>query len=179
MKTIFKHRWAWLLCWSLLFLSAACSDDTPVTPPDNPSGGEEDDNTEWVSVDPAPDTWDEQRRAGITYQLLVYSFADSDGDGWGDLRGLTDKLDYLQQLGVSALWLSPIHPAMSYHGYDVTDYTAVNPRLGTLADLDRLLTEAHNRDIKIYLDYVLNHTGKDHPWFVAAKASEDNRVYVI
>ena len=174
MKTIFKHRWAWLLCWSLLFLSAACSDDTPVTPPDNPSGGEEDDNTEWVSVDPAPDTWDEQRRAGITYQLLVYSFADSDGDGWGDLRGLTDKLDYLQQLGVSALWLSPIHPAMSYHGYDVTDYTAVNPRLGTLADLDRLLTEAHNRDIKIYLDYVLNHTGKDHPWFVAAKASEDN-----
>ena len=131
-------------------------------------------NTEWVSVDPAPDTWDEQRRAGITYQLLVYSFADSDGDGWGDLRGVTDKLDYLQQLGVSALWLSPIHPAMSYHGYDVTDYTAVNPRLGTLADFDRLLSEAHSRGIKIYLDYVLNHTGKDHPWFIAAKESEDN-----
>ena len=174
MKAIFRHTWAWLFCWSLLLLAAACSDDTPVTPPDNPSGGGEDDNTEWVSVDPAPDTWDEQRRAGITYQLLVYSFADSDGDGWGDLRGVTDKLDYLQQLGVSALWLSPIHPAMSYHGYDVTDYTAVNPRLGTLADFDRLLSEAHSRGIKIYLDYVLNHTGKDHPWFIAAKESEDN-----
>ena len=145
MKAIFRHTWAWLFCWSLLLLSAACSDDNPVTPPDDPQGGGNEDNTEWTAVSPSPDEWDEQRRAGITYQLLVYSFADSDEDGWGDLRGVTDKLDYLQQLGVSALWLSPIHPAMSYHGYDVTDYTAVNPRLGTLADLDRLLTEAHRR----------------------------------
>ena len=174
MKAIFRHTWTWLFCWSLLLLSAACSDDNPVPPPDAPQGGGNDDNTEWVAVTPAPDSWDNERRAGITYQLLVYSFADSDGDGWGDLRGVTDKLDYLQQLGVSALWLSPIHPAMSYHGYDVTDYTAVNPRLGTLADFDRLLSEAHSRGIKIYLDYVLNHTGKDHPWFIAAKESEDN-----
>ena len=120
MKAIFRHTWAWLFCWSLLLLSAACSDDNPVTPPDDPQGGGNEDNTEWTAVSPSPDEWDEQRRAGITYQLLVYSFADSDEDGWGDLRGVTDKLDYLQQLGVSALWLSPIHPAMSYHGYDVT-----------------------------------------------------------
>ena len=174
MNIPFKYLFTWLLLGSLLFLSAACSDDNPVTPPDNPSGGGGDeDKTEWVTVSPAPDTWDEQRRAGITYQLLIYSFADSDGDGWGDLRGITSKLDYLQQLGVSALWLSPIHPSMSYHGYDVTDYTAVNPRLGTLADFDRLLSEAHSRNIKIYLDYVLNHTGKDHPWFLAAKESTD------
>ena len=175
MNIPFKYLFTWLLLGSLLFLSAACSDDNPVTPPDNPSGGGGDeDKTEWVTVSPAPDTWDEQRRAGITYQLLIYSFADSDGDGWGDLRGITSKLDYLQQLGVSALWLSPIHPSMSYHGYDVTDYTAVNPRLGTLADFDRLLSEAHSRNIKIYLDYVLNHTGKDHPWFLAAKESTDS-----
>ena len=174
MKAIFRHTWARLFCWSLLLLAAACSDDNPVAPPDAPQGGGNEDNTEWTAVTPSPDEWDEERRAGITYQLLVYSFADSDGDGWGDLRGVTDKLDYLQQLGVSALWLSPIHPAMSYHGYDVTDYTAVNPRLGTLADFDRLLSEAHSRGIKIYLDYVLNHTGKDHPWFIAAKESEDN-----
>ena len=137
MKAIFKHTWTWFFCWSLLLLAASCSDDNPVTPPDVPQGGGNEDNTEWTAVTPSPDEWDEERRAGITYQLLVYSFADSDGDGWGDLRGVTDKLDYLQQLGVSALWLSPIHPAMSYHGYDVTDYTAVNPRLGTLADFDR------------------------------------------
>ena len=174
MNIPFKHLLAWLLFGSLLFLSAACSDDNPVTPPDDPQGGGNEEETEWVAVTPAPDTWDEQRRADITYQLLVYSFADSDGDGWGDLRGITSKLDYLQQLGVSALWLSPIHPSMSYHGYDVTDYTAVNPRLGTLADFDRLLSEAHSRNIKIYLDYVLNHTGKDHPWFLAAKESTDS-----
>ena len=161
MKAIFRHTWARLFCWSLLLLAAACSDDNPVAPPDAPQGGGNEDNTEWTALTPSPDEWDEERRAGITYQLLVYSFADSDGDGWGDLRGVTDKLDYLQQLGVSALWLSPIHPAMSYHGYDVTDYTAVNPRLGTLADFDRLLSEAHSRGIKIYLDYVLNHTGAE------------------
>ena len=175
MKAFLRFPLAWLLFGSLLFLSASCSDDNPVTPPDvPPGGGGNDDNTEWAAVTPSPDTWDEQRRADITYQLLVYSFADSDGDGWGDLNGITSKLDYLQQLGISALWLSPIHPAMSYHGYDVTDYTAVNPRLGTMADFDRLLSEAHSRGIKIYLDYVLNHTGKDHPWFIAAKESADN-----
>ena len=174
MNISFKHLLAWLLLGSLLLLSAACSDDNPVTPPDDPQGGGNDDNTEWVAVTPAPDSWDNERRADITYQLLVYSFADSDGDGWGDLRGVASKLDYLQRLGVSALWLSPIHPAMSYHGYDVTDYTAVNPQLGTMADFEHLLSEAHSRGIKIYLDYVLNHTGKDHPWFLAAKESEDN-----
>ena len=77
-------------------------------------------------------------------------------------------------MGVGAIWLSPIHPAMSYHGYDVTDYTTVNPQYGTMADFERLVTEAHQRDIKVYLDYVMNHTGKDHPWFVSAKASPDS-----
>ena len=162
----------------LALLLTACGDDTPITPApapepgggDEPSGGQ----TEWVTVTPRPDEWDGQRRAGITYQLLVYSFADSDGDGTGDLPGLTARLDYLDRMGISALWLSPIHPAMSYHGYDVTDYTAVNPRLGTMADFDRLLQEAHARGIKVYLDFVLNHTGKDHPWFQSAKADADS-----
>ncbi|MEO5247424.1 alpha-amylase SusG, partial [Bacteroides ovatus] len=103
-----------------------------------------------------------------------YSFADSDGDGYGDLNGVTQKLDYLNQLGVKALWLSPIHPCMSYHGYDVTDYTKVNPQLGTESDFDRLVTEAHNRGIKIYLDYVMNHTGTAHPWFTEASSSSES-----
>ena len=160
----------------LALLLTACGDDTPITPAPEPGGGDEPSGgpTEWVTVTPRPDEWDGQRRAGITYQLLVYSFADSDGDGTGDLPGLTARLDYLDRMGVSALWLSPIHPAMSYHGYDVTDYTAVNPAFGSMADFDRLLQEAHARGIKVYLDFVLNHTGKDHPWFLEAKADADS-----
>ena len=112
--------------------------------------------------------------SGITYQLLVYSFADSDGDGCGDFRGIENKLDYLKDLGVQALWLSPIHKASSYHGYDVIDYTSVNPDYGTEADFKSLLSSAHKKGIKIYLDYVLNHSSKDNPWFLEAKADPDS-----
>lgn len=162
-----------LLLWSIFLLPlAACSDDDPVTPGtggEEPGGGGEP-AAEWVAVSPQPDEWDGQTRADITYQLLVYSFADSNADGMGDLTGIIDKLDYLTELGVSAIWLSPVHPAMSYHGYDVTDYSAVNPQYGTMADFSRLVTSAHGKGIRVYLDYVMNHTGKDHPWFIAAKA---------
>lgn len=112
--------------------------------------------------------------SGITYQLLVYSFCDSDGDGCGDFAGITSKLDYLKGLGVSALWLSPIHPASSYHGYDVNDYSSVNPDYGTEADFKALLDAAHSKGIKIYLDFVLNHTSKDHEWFLDAKKSSES-----
>ena len=108
--------------------------------------------------------------ANITYQLNVYSFADSDGDGWGDLKGVTRHLDYFESLGVSALWLSPIQACMSYHGYDVTDYSAINPKLGTEADFKDLIDKAKAKGIDIYMDYVLNHSGSDNPWFTAAKA---------
>ena len=111
----------------------------------------------------------------ITYQLLVYSFADSDGDGTGDFRGIESKLDYLKDLGAGALWLSPIHPSSSYHGYDVTDYTTVNPEYGTEADFKHLIDAAHSMDIKIYIDYVLNHSSKDHPWFLDAKNNENSQ----
>lgn len=156
----------------LILFVASCSDGEGVEPIPEPEP--EPTPTEWSSITAAPDTWDNQKRADISYQLLVYSFADSDGDGCGDFNGITAKLDYLQQMGVGAIWLSPIHPAMSYHGYDVTDYTTVNPQYGTMADFERLVTEAHQRNIKIYLDYVMNHTGKDHPWFVSAKSSPDS-----
>lgn len=129
---------------------------------------------DWSAVAASPDTWDNQKRADISYQLLVYSFADGNGDGYGDINGLISKLDYINSLGVKAIWLSPIHPSPSYHGYDVTDYTKVNPKFGTENDFDRLITEARNRGIKVYLDYVLNHTSVEHPWFQAAKASTDS-----
>lgn len=120
---------------------------------------------------PVPVTPERTGESGITYQLLVYSFADSDGDGCGDFKGIQSKLDYLKDMGVQALWLSPIHPASSYHGYDVLDYSGINPDYGTEADFKSLLSAAHAKGIKIYLDYVLNHTSKDNPWFLSAKSS--------
>lgn len=121
-----------------------------------------------------PDPWDGVKRADISYQVLVYSFADGDGDTKGDLKGLTERLDYLDEMGVSAVWLSPIHPSSSYHGYDVLDYEAVNPTFGTDADLQAFIDAAHARGIRVYLDYVLNHTGKEHPWFRDAISSEQS-----
>lgn len=121
-----------------------------------------------------PDPVISEGPSGITYQLLVYSFCDSDGDGCGDFAGIISKLDYLKQMGVGAIWLSPIHPSSSYHGYDVNDYTSVNPDYGTEADFKALLDAAHSKDIKVYIDYVLNHTSKDHEWFLDAKQSADS-----
>jgi alpha-amylase len=104
----------------------------------------------------------------IFYEIFVRSFRDSNGDGIGDFNGITEKLDYLQDLGIKGLWLMPIHPTPSYHGYHVTDYYEVNPEYGTMEDFRRLLEEAHKRDIKIIIDFVLNHTSDRHPWFQAA-----------
>ena len=124
---------------------------------------------------PVPVAFDGTKRASTTYQLLVYSFADSDGDGIGDFKGIEQRLDYLDALGVTALWLSPIHPADSYHGYDVTDYYTVNPAYGTEADFQSLVKAAEAKGIRIYLDYVLNHTGKGHPWFIQALADPSSQ----
>ena len=109
-----------------------------------------------------------QRGSGVYYEIFVRSFADSNGDGVGDLNGITARLDYLKWLGVSGLWLTPIYPSPSYHGYDVTNYFAVNPQLGTLADFHRLVHEAHSRGIKVLIDMVLNHTSDRNPWFQQA-----------
>src|SRR5574344_2846108 len=120
---------------------------------------------------PGPETPERTGESGISYQMLVYSFADSDGDGCGDFKGIQSRLDYLKEMGVQSIWLSPIHPASSYHGYDVLDYSGINPDYGTEADFKSLLSAAHAKGIKIYLDYVLNHTSKDNPWFLSAKSS--------
>ncbi|MDX2163514.1 MAG: alpha-amylase family glycosyl hydrolase [bacterium] len=114
-------------------------------------------------------------RTGIVYQIYPRSFNDSNGDGIGDLAGITAKLDYLQWLGVDALWLSPIFPSpMKDFGYDVADYVGIHPMFGTLADFDHLLEQAHGRGIKILLDLVPNHTSDQHPWFIESRASRDN-----
>ena len=115
-----------------------------------------------------------QKPGKISYQLLVYTFADSDNDGIGDFKGITDKLDYLDALGVSAIWLSPVHPADSYHGYDVQDYTMINLKYGSEADFKNLIDAAHSKGIKVYMDYVLNHTGKGNVWFAEAKKGPES-----
>jgi alpha-glucosidase len=100
---------------------------------------------------------------------------DSDGDGVGDLTGLISRLDYLRWLGVDAVWISPLYPSpMKDFGYDVADYTAIHPLFGTLADFDRLIREAHARDLKVILDFVPNHSSDQHPWFVESRSSRDN-----
>lgn len=114
-------------------------------------------------------------RDGVIYQIYPRSFADANGDGLGDLDGIIGKLDYLSELGVDAVWLSPIYPSPDADfGYDVADHTAVDPRFGTLDDFDRLVAEAHARGIRIVLDLVLNHTSEAHPWFIESRSSTGN-----
>lgn len=106
----------------------------------------------------------------VTYEVFVRTFADSNGDGIGDLRGLTSRLDYLQSLGVEALWLMPISPSPSYHKYDVTDYRAIDPEYGTMEDFEVFVAEAKKRGLRVILDLVINHTARQHPWFQEALA---------
>ena len=108
----------------------------------------------------------------VWYEVFVRSFQDSDGDGVGDLRGVTQRLDYLADLGIGGIWLMPIHPSPSYHGYDVADYRDVNPEYGTMEDLVDLLDAAHARGMRVIIDFVPNHTSSSHPWFQAALAGD-------
>lgn len=110
-----------------------------------------------------------QNLTEVYYEIFVRSFQDSSADGIGDFQGIIQRLDYLQDLGITGLWLMPIHPSPSYHGYDVMDYYDVNPEYGTLEDFKMLLSEAHNRNIKIIIDLVVNHTSDQHPWFIASQ----------
>lgn len=128
---------------------------------------------------PAPQWNNGWTRGAVFYEVFVRSFKDSNGDGIGDLKGLISKLDYLndgnpathQDLGVDALWLMPIFKSPSYHGYDTTDYRVINPDYGTNQDFALLLSEAHRRGIRVIVDFVMNHTGSDHPWFVDSASS--------
>jgi alpha-amylase len=113
---------------------------------------------------------------GVTYEIFVRAFADSDGDGIGDINGMTSRLDYLKDLGVEAVWLMPIMKSPTYHKYDVVDYYAIDPEYGTMEDFKNFLSEAHKRDIKVVIDYVINHTGSDHPWFLES-ANNKNSPY--
>lgn len=119
----------------------------------------------------APPWW----RGAVIYQVYLRSFADSDGDGLGDLGGLRARLGHIAAMGVDGLWLGPFHPTPDRDfGYDVSDHLAVDPRFGTLDEFDRLLREAHARGLKLIIDQVWSHTAAEHPWFIESRASRDN-----
>jgi oligo-1,6-glucosidase len=113
--------------------------------------------------------------SAVVYQVYPRSFADSTGDGVGDLTGITSRLDHLQRLGVDVVWLSPIYRSPNAdNGYDISDYQDIDPAFGTLEDFDRLLADVHERGMKLVMDLVVNHTSDEHPWFVESRSSKDN-----
>ncbi len=124
--------------------------------------------TEPTILDTLAEAYPEQ---DVYYHIFVRSFADSDGDGIGDLKGITNNLDYLAELGITALWLMPINPSPSYHGYSVTDYYGIEEDYGTMEDFNELISEAKNRGIDIIIDLVINHTSDQHPWYISARSS--------
>jgi glycosidase len=131
---------------------------------------------DYITVEPRD--WDNVHwwNGRVFYEIFVRSFYDSDGDGIGDFQGLIQQLDYLNDgdpsttddLGITGIWLMPIHPSPSYHGYDVVDYRSINPDYGTMADFKTFLDAAHQRGIRVILDYVMNHSSSQHPWFLKA-----------
>ena len=114
-------------------------------------------------------------KESVVYQIYPRSFCDSNHDGIGDLNGITEKMDYLQELGVDVIWLSPVYQSPNDdNGYDISDYRAIIKEFGTMDDFDRMLQEAHKRGIKIVMDLVVNHTSDEHPWFIESKSSKNN-----
>src|SRR5688572_5042721 len=106
----------------------------------------------------------------VIYELHIKAFRDSNGDGIGDFNGLLEKLDYLQELGISAIWLLPFYPSPQRDdGYDIADYFGIHPQYGTLEDFDRFLEEAHRRGLRVFTELVINHTSDQHPWFQRAR----------
>jgi alpha-amylase len=111
----------------------------------------------------------------VFYEIFVMSFYDSTGDGIGDINGVTQKLDYLQDLGIEGIWLMPVNPSPSYHKYDVIDYYDIDPQYGTIDDFKHFIKEAHSRNIKVIMDLVVNHSSSKHPWFIDALTSVDSK----
>src|SRR3954452_2340540 len=115
---------------------------------------------------------DQWWNSAVVYQVYPRSFADADGDGMGDLRGVIDHLDHLAELGVDVVWLSPVYPSpQDDNGYDISDYQDIEPVFGTLADFDALLAGVHDRGMRLLMDLVVSHSSDEHPWFADSRSS--------
>ena len=144
---------------SIILLTSILFSSLPLTACNPNSTGDKEDEVTLNIIDDSYRNW---------YEIFVYSFYDTNNDGIGDLNGVTEKLDYIQEMGFNGIWLMPIHPSPTYHKYDVTDYYAIHPDYGTLDDFKNLVVEAHKRGIRIIIDLVVNHTSNSHPWFTEA-----------
>jgi alpha-glucosidase len=123
------------------------------------------------SQEPVDHWW----KHAVIYEIYPRSFQDSNGDGAGDLKGITSRLDYLQELGIDAIWITPMYPSPGVdYGYDISDYTSIDPQYGSMADFDHLVAEAKKRDIRVIMDYVINHTSDQHAWFKESRSSRTN-----
>ena len=180
-KRMAIHMMLCLLLIVLLLVGCAHNGTDPVnnTAPDDSSGAAVDlqpsENREAVLTEKAlseikllGESPDDNYRTW--YEIFVYSYCDSDGDGIGDLQGVISKLDTLQELGINGIWLMPIHPSTTYHKYNVSDYYEIDPAYGTMEDFEQLLAECESRGIRVIIDLVINHSGSEHPWFKAATA---------
>jgi oligo-1,6-glucosidase len=147
----------------LVLLLAACAPAAPAPAPPTPAGAE--------AAAPHRAWWKEV----VVYQVYPRSFEDSDGDGVGDIRGITSRLDYIKSLGVDVVWLNPVYQSPNNdNGYDISDYRAIMPQMGSMADFDAMLAGMHRRGIKLVMDLVVNHTSDEHPWFQQSRSSRDN-----
>ncbi len=128
-----------------------------------------------ILAKPAAAQQDDWWKHAVIYEIYPRSFQDSNGDGIGDINGITSRLDYLHDLGIDAIWITPMYPSPGVdYGYDISDYTAIDPIYGTMADFDRLVAEAQKRGIRVIMDYVINHTSDQHPWFIESRSSRTN-----
>jgi alpha-amylase len=164
-----------VLAWAALSLSVVLLAACKTPPMFQPAPRLPDVDTSVVAPSPNDSALPAQWHRGAFMQVFVRAYQDSNGDGMGDLKGLTQRLDHLKDLGVRGLWLMPITPsADNDHGYATTDYRAIDPAYGTLADFDELLRQAHARGIGVIMDYVVNHSAAEHPLFVQARSSAKN-----
>jgi alpha-glucosidase len=150
------------LSLSLGAFAHAAAGQVTTAPPATPSTQSQSAGQEW---------W----KHAVIYEIYPRSFQDSDSDGIGDIRGIASRLDYLHNLGIDAIWITPMYPSPGVdYGYDISDYTAIDPVYGTMADFDNLVAEAKKRDIRVIMDYVINHTSDQHTWFLESRSSRSN-----
>ncbi len=169
-----------VLCFLLILTPGCAANGGDSAAKDDGAGANTNEETAYPPPDEGAETAAVDSKYGIYYEIFVRSFADSDGDGIGDLRGLMGALDYLNDgnddtdtdLGVNGIYLMPVNVSPSYHKYDVTDYYDIDPEYGTLEDFEHFLGEAHKRGIRVIMDLVINHTSKGHPWFRESSSSE-------